>query len=106
MASDDLNECVDALLEKRSKAAFKQHADAISKAKKASEEESKDKNRKSVAKPLIIEGKTASVSAAMIQQDKVGNIGAQANKKFGKSSLVTKDGETVSVPRVIIRTRQ
>jgi hypothetical protein len=29
MASDDLNECVEALLEKRSKAAFKQHADAI-----------------------------------------------------------------------------
>jgi len=29
MASDDLNECVDALLEKRSKAAYQQHAAAL-----------------------------------------------------------------------------
>jgi len=37
MASDDLNECVDALLLKRSKAAFEQHAAAIASAKKAAE---------------------------------------------------------------------
>ena len=34
MASEDLNECVDALLLKRSKAAFEQHAAAIANAKK------------------------------------------------------------------------
>lgn len=34
MASEDLNECVDALLLKRSKAAFEQHAAAIASAKK------------------------------------------------------------------------
>ena len=37
MASDDLNECVDALLLKRSKAAFEQHAAAIANAKRLSE---------------------------------------------------------------------
>ena len=37
MASDDLNECVDALLLKRSKAAFEQHAAAIANAKKLAE---------------------------------------------------------------------
>lgn len=37
MASEDLNECVDALLLKRSKAAFEQHAAAIASAKKAAE---------------------------------------------------------------------
>ena len=37
MASDDLNECVDALLQKRSKAAFQQHAAALENAKKAKE---------------------------------------------------------------------
>ena len=35
MASEDLNECVDALLQKRSKAAFMQHAAAIENAKRA-----------------------------------------------------------------------
>ena len=34
MASDNLNECVDALLEKKSKAAFHQHAAALESAKK------------------------------------------------------------------------
>lgn len=34
MASEDLNECVDALLLKRSKAAFEQHAAALASAKK------------------------------------------------------------------------
>ena len=37
MASDDLNECVDALLLKRSKAAFEQHAAAIANAKRIAE---------------------------------------------------------------------
>ena len=37
MASEDLNECVDALLLKRSKAAFEQHAAAIANAKKLAE---------------------------------------------------------------------
>ena len=37
MASDDLNECVDALLLKRSKAAFEQHAAAIANAKRLAE---------------------------------------------------------------------
>lgn len=37
MASEDLNECVDALLLKRSKAAFEQHAAAIASAKKHAE---------------------------------------------------------------------
>jgi len=37
MASEDLNECVDALLLKRSKAAFEQHAAAIASAKIAAE---------------------------------------------------------------------
>lgn len=37
MASEDLNECVDALLLKRSKAAFEQHAAAIASAKKLAE---------------------------------------------------------------------
>jgi hypothetical protein len=36
MASDDLNECVDAILLKKSKAAFKQHADALANAKTTS----------------------------------------------------------------------
>ena len=34
MASDDLNVCVDALLEKKSKAAFQQHAAALENAKR------------------------------------------------------------------------
>ena len=34
MASDNLNECVDALLEKKSKAAFHQHAAALEMARK------------------------------------------------------------------------
>jgi len=34
MASEDLNECVNALLEKKSKAAFQQHAAAIESARK------------------------------------------------------------------------
>lgn len=34
MASENLNECVDALLQKRSKAAFQQHASALENAKK------------------------------------------------------------------------
>lgn len=37
MASEDLNECVDALLLKRSKAAFEQHAAALASAKKLAE---------------------------------------------------------------------
>lgn len=37
MASEDLNECVDALLLKRSKAAFEQHAAALASAKKMAE---------------------------------------------------------------------
>lgn len=37
MASEDLNECVDALLLKRSKAAFEQHAAAIANAKRLAE---------------------------------------------------------------------
>ena len=34
MASENLNECVDALLEKKSKAAFQQHAAALENAKR------------------------------------------------------------------------
>ena len=37
MASENLNECVDALLLKRSKAAFEQHAAAIANAKRLAE---------------------------------------------------------------------
>jgi len=53
MASDNLNECVDALLEKKSKAAFHQHAAALEMAKKlqeASEQLSTNENSPNVAK--------------------------------------------------------
>ena len=52
MFSNDLNECVDALLEKKSKAAFHQHAAALEMAKKLkdSEQLSTNENSPSAAK--------------------------------------------------------
>ena len=53
MFSNDLNECVDALLEKKSKAAFHQHAAALEMAKKlqdAAEQVSTNENSPNVAK--------------------------------------------------------
>ena len=85
MASDDLNECVDALLLKRSKAAFEQHAAAIANAKRLAELQKSD-------------GSTSiGISPAKLQSSEMEEK-KQRDKKQNELSKGT-------VPKVVIRHR-
>lgn len=84
MASEDLNECVDALLLKRSKAAFEQHAAALANAKKQAE------------KQTNVDGST-SAGASPEKNHIAADFGSTEAKKSKKSDR--------NIPRVVIRHR-
>ena len=86
MASEDLNECVDALLLKRSKAAFEQHAAALASAKKMAEAQSSGGSTSIGVSP----GKGHTIE------------GFEEKKSRDKKQTETAKG---SIPRVVIRHR-
>lgn len=88
MASEDLNECVDALLLKRSKAAFEQHAAAIASAKKLAE-----------AKQNMINDGSTSIGASPGKT--VDKISSEERKSRNKRHSET----AKQIPKVVIRHR-
>ena len=95
MASEDLNECVDALLLKRSKAAFEQHAAALASAKKLAEA------NKSGGGSIGTEGSTSIGVSPGKSHQIAGLVGEFEEKK----SRDKKCSETTKIPRVVIRHR-
>ena len=94
MASEDLNECVDALLLKRSKAAFEQHAAALASAKKQAE----------ASKSAVTDGSTsagASPGKGHLISGMDGYFGEERKARGAKHSETAKS----SIPRVVIRHR-
>ena len=92
MASEDLNECVDALLLKRSKAAFEQHAAAIASAKKHAAETSKNLN--------VTDGST-SVGLSPGKTTADGQLSDDRKPRTKRQSETAKS----SIPKVVIRHR-
>lgn len=92
MASEDLNECVDALLLKRSKAAFEQHAAAIASAKKHAAETSKNLN--------VTDGST-SVGLSPGKTHVDGQLSDDRKPRTKRQSETAKS----SIPKVVIRHR-
>lgn len=93
MASEDLNECVDALLLKRSKAAFEQHAAALASAKKHAAEATKN--------PNITDGSTSvglSPGKALIS-------GVEGQSSDDRKSRTKRETAKNSIPKVVIRHR-
>lgn len=88
MASEDLNECVDALLLKRSKAAFEQHAAAIASAKKAAE----------AAKSGTTNDGSTSVGVSPGKTNPISGMDSEERKPRNKNSKS-------SIPKVVIRHR-
>ena len=86
MASEDLNECVDALLLKRSKAAFEQHAAAIANAKRLAEIQQSEGGSTAIG-----------ISPAKLQNSEIEDK-KQRDKKQSESAKGT-------VPKVVIRHR-
>ena len=93
MASEDLNECVDALLLKRSKAAFEQHAAALASAKKLAEASKLTDGSTSVG---------ASPSKGQIISGIDGPYVEEKKSQGKKPSETAKGGQ---IPRVVIRHR-
>ena len=92
MASEDLNECVDALLLKRSKAAFEQHAAAIASAKQLAEA---NKNVNAA------EGSTA-VDVSPAKANPIAEYCQEEGKSRDKRQAET---AKAAIPRVVIRHR-
>lgn len=93
MASEDLNECVDALLLKRSKAAFEQHAAALASAKKLAEA-----NKGGITEGSTSAGVSPGKGALISGID--GSFGEEKKSRDKKSE--TAKG---NIPRVVIRHR-
>lgn len=93
MASEDLNECVDALLLKRSKAAFEQHAAAIASAKKHAADTSKN----------FTDGSTS----VGLSPGKTPISGVDGQLSDDRKTRTKKQSETAksSIPKVVIRHR-
>ena len=94
MASEDLNECVDALLLKRSKAAFEQHAAALACAKKLAEANKAGGITDGSTSVGVSPGKAHLIAAID------GSFGEE-KKAQGKKPETAKG----SIPRVVIRHR-
>ena len=95
MASEDLNECVDALLLKRSKAAFEQHAAAIASAKKHAGHTSKNLN--------VTDGSTS----VGLSPGKTPISGVDGQLSDDRKPRTKRQSETAksSIPKVVIRHR-
>jgi len=96
MASENLNECVDALLEKKSKAAFQQHAAALENAKRIKDGQITSEDLLNLSVP----DKDAWLET----------LGGSMNNAIQSTSENSADNETTgmqdrSIPRVVIRHR-
>jgi len=96
MASEDLNECVDALLLKRSKAAFEQHAAAIASAKKHAADTNKNLN--------VTDGST-SVGLSPGKTNPISGVDGQLSDDRKPRTKRQSETAKSSIPKVVIRHR-